>query len=164
LMPATKRLPFSLWFVRNLRGLSALAVRGCNGFARPATFMACRKPMAPEIRAAYCAPYDSWQNRIATLRFVQDIPLKPGDPSYPTARWIDERLADIEGTPMLICWGEHDFVFDHHFLDEWRRRFPQAEVHTFLDAGHYVLEDAGDRIVPLVRGFLRDYPLDEVQP
>ena len=45
---------------------------------------------------------------------------------------------------MLICWGERDFVFDHHFLAEWRRRFPEAEVHRFPDAGHYVLEDAGD--------------------
>ncbi len=163
LMPASKRLPFSLWFVRNCRGLAALAVRGFNGFAWPATFMACRKPMLPELRAAYRGPYDSWQNRIATLRFVQDIPLKPSDRSYATARWIDEHVTDIGDTPMLICWGEHDFVFDHHFLTEWRRRFPRAEVHTFSDAGHYVLEDAGDRIIPLVREFLRNHPLDEVR-
>ena len=51
---------------------------------------------------------------------------------------------------MLICWGEKDFVFDQHFLDEWRRRFPEAEVHAFADAGHFVLEDAGEEIIPLV--------------
>ena len=49
--------------------------------------------------------------------------------------------------------GRKDFVFDAHFLAEWRRRFPQAEVHRFADAGHYVLEDAGPEIIPLVRGF-----------
>ena len=36
---------------------------------------------ADDSRAAqaYVAPYDSWNNRIAMLRFVQDIPLHPGD-------------------------------------------------------------------------------------
>ena len=56
---------------------------------------------------------------------------------------------------MLICWGEKDFVFDQHFLDEWIARFPEAEVHRFADAGHYVLEDAAEEIVPLVQQFLR---------
>jgi haloalkane dehalogenase len=62
---------------------------------------------------------------------------------------------------MLICWGERDFVFDRHFLDEWTHRFPLAEVHRFPDAGHYVLEDAADRIVPLVRSFLAAHPVEE---
>ena len=60
---------------------------------------------------------------------------------------------------MLICWGEKDFVFDQHFLEEWRRRFPSAEVHAFADAGHFVLEDAGEEIIPLVRDFLKRHPL-----
>jgi pimeloyl-ACP methyl ester carboxylesterase len=41
------------------------------------------------------------------------------------------------------------------FLSEWRRRFPDAKVKTFKDAGHYVLEDAADRIVPMVQNFLQ---------
>jgi hypothetical protein len=28
-------------------------------------------------------------------------------------------------------------------------------VKTFSDAGHYVLEDASDRIIPLVKDFLK---------
>ena len=60
---------------------------------------------------------------------------------------------------MMIGWGERDFVFDHDFLAEWRRRFPEAEVHTFPDAGHYVLEDAGEEIARLVRGFLDKHPV-----
>ena len=60
---------------------------------------------------------------------------------------------------MLLCWGMRDFVFDHHFLDEWVRRFPAAEVHRFEDAGHFVLEDAGDEIYPLVRAFLERHPV-----
>ena len=52
-----------------------------------------------------------------------------------------------------------DFVFDHHFLEEWERRMPHAEVHRFEDAGHYVLEDVPEVIVSLVRRFVADHPL-----
>jgi cis-3-alkyl-4-acyloxetan-2-one decarboxylase len=47
-----------------------------------------------------------------------------------------------------------DFVFDCSFLAEWQRRFPKAEVHRYPDAGHYILEDAREEIIPLVAGFL----------
>jgi haloalkane dehalogenase len=55
---------------------------------------------------------------------------------------------------MLIAWGMKDFVFDRHFLDEWIGRFPTALVHRFPDAGHYVLEDESEPIIPLVHAFL----------
>jgi haloalkane dehalogenase len=32
-------------------------------------------------------------------------------------------------------------------------------VHTFDDAGHYVLEDAHEEILPLIRDFLQSNPL-----
>jgi haloalkane dehalogenase len=56
----------------------------------------------------------------------------------------------------MICWGEQDFVFDHHFLDQWRRHFPAARVHTWPQGGHYILEDAGDEIIPLICDFIRE--------
>jgi haloalkane dehalogenase len=59
---------------------------------------------------------------------------------------------------MLICWGDRDFVFDQHFLAEWTKRFPEAAVHRFADAGHYVLEDAGEEIVPLIEKWLDHVP------
>jgi haloalkane dehalogenase len=33
-------------------------------------------------------------------------------------------------------------------------------VHRFADCGHYVLEDAGEEIVPLVRHFIEAHPLE----
>ena len=155
LLPAGKRLPLRLSIIRKVSPLASLLVRGFNAFSYLATRMACVKRMSRDVSAAYRAPYDSWANRIATLRFVQDIPLRPADPSYELVRWVDDHLDDLRDVPMLICWGERDFVFDDHFLAEWRRRFPEAAVHTFPDAGHYVLEDAGDEIRPLVRAFLK---------
>ena len=42
----------------------------------------------------------------------------------------------------------------NEFCAEFEKRFPSAEIHHFPYAGHYVLEDAGEEIVPLVRDFL----------
>ena len=68
---------------------------------------------------------------------------------------ISGNLPKLADKPILICWGDKDFVFDHHFLAEWVRIFPNAELHRFADGGHYILEDYSDKIVPLVREFLQ---------
>lgn len=164
LLPAGKRLPFRLSIVRNVRPLAAVAVRGFNAFSYLATRMACVTPLTSEVSAAYRGPYGSWSDRIATLRFVQDIPLRPQDRSYESARWVDDNLERLRGAATLICWGLRDFVFDGDYLAEWRRRFPDARVHAFEDAGHYVLEDKGDEICRLVREFLNDHPIVRSSP
>ena len=154
LLPPGQRLPWQLWLIRNLSPVAALLVRGFNGFALGATYLATAKGLPREVRRAYRAPYDSWANRIATLRFVQDIPLEPGDPSYELAGWVDDHLEQLRERSVFIGWGARDFVFDLRFLAEWRRRLPDAEVHSFPDAGHYVLEDAAAELIPKVRHFV----------
>jgi len=153
-LPKSKSFPWQLWLVRDTP-LGPLMVRGFNAFARGATRAACtRKNLSKEVRDAYCAPYDSWADRIATLRFVQDIPLGPGDPGYDIVSDTAARLEVFRERPVLVCWGDKDFVFDHHFLVEWQRILPGADVHRFADCGHYILEDASEEIIPLIRQFL----------
>ena len=65
-------------------------------------------------------------------------------------------LSDL---PTLICWGLRDFVFDQDYLEEWQRRFIQAEVYRFENAGHYLLEDVPDEVIPLIEEFLKNNPL-----
>ena len=55
---------------------------------------------------------------------------------------------------MWLVWGERDWCFTPAFLDEFRTRFPAAEALRLPDAGHYVFEDAHERIVSHVRDFL----------
>ncbi len=156
--PAAKRLPRALAICRS-GALGALLVQGCNVFCRGTALIGCKKrPMPRAVKAGYLAPYDSWSRRVAILRFVQDIPLWPGHPSYETVSWVQDRLPLLESIPMLILWGMKDFVFDHDFLDEWVHRFPHAEVHRFPKAGHYLFEDEPDSINDLVRSFLAARP------
>jgi haloalkane dehalogenase len=153
-LPSTKALPVALRVCRDSM-VGEWLVRGANAFSVAASFVGCkRNPMDARLRAAYQAPYDSWESRIATVRFVQDIPLGPADRSYQVVDEVQAGLERFKGVPMLICWGELDFVFDKHFLAEWRRRFPDATVKSFPDAGHYVLEDAADEVIPAVKAFL----------
>ncbi len=153
-LPEPKRFPRSLALARNTL-LGAFLVRRFNAFSAVASRVACTRRKLPRaVRRAYQAPYDSWAHRIATLRFVQDIPLEPSDPSYGVVSEVERKLDTLADIPMLICWGMKDFVFDAHFLAEWERRFPRAQVHRFEDAGHYVLEEAREQIVPLVQDFL----------
>ncbi len=146
------------WRIRVCRWplLGPLLIRGLNSFAGAAVHMAVQQKMAPEIARSFIAPYDSWANRIATLRFVQDIPLASSHPSWSTLSKVEENLSKLSNIPMLICWGGKDFCFNDHFYHEWQRRFPQAKCHYFPEAGHYVLEDAGEEIEPLVTAFCRE--------
>ena len=153
-LPKTKRFPLALRICRDT-WLGALLVRGFNAFSVAASRVGCKRhPMPAELRALYQLPYDTWQNRIATLRFVQDIPLAPGDRNFDLIADVAAGLDRFRSLPMLICWGERDFVFDRNFLAEWEHRFPKAEIHRFADCGHYILEDARDEVVPLVSRFL----------
>jgi len=153
LLPEGDALPLRLWLLHD-NPLAPVLVQGFNAFAWGATRMAVTRPLPGDVRDAYLMPYDSWHNRLATLRFVQDIPLEPSHPSYALAKWTDDNLHRLAHLPMLICWGLRDFVFDETFLNEWRRRFPNAEVHAFEDAGHYVMEDAREPIIAHMCDFL----------
>lgn len=136
--------------------LGALAVRGLNAFAGAAVVMACknRARMTPDVKRGYLLPYDSWANRVAVHRFVQDIPTRPSHPTFPLLREIETALPQFRDRPTLICWGMRDFCFNEAFLDGWIARFPDAEVHRFAEAGHYVVEDAGEAIVRWMKDFL----------
>jgi haloalkane dehalogenase len=159
LKPQNKPLPFALRLVRGVPFLATPAVLGLNLFARGAAWTASAKGLRSDVRKGLLAPYNSWRNRLATLRFVQDIPLSPEDPSYALLEQVDHGLRAFKAKPVLICWGERDFVFDRDYLAEWCRRFPLAEVHRFPNAGHYVLEDVPDRILQLLAAFLKRHPL-----
>lgn len=152
-IPTAKRLPFGLWLART--PLGAFLVRGFNAFSGLAARVGFKQPVSAEIRKAYTGPYDNWANRIATLRFVQDIPLRAGDPGFDLIEATEQQLHHFANKPCLLAWGMRDFVFDHTFLAEWQARLPAAEVHRYPDCGHYVLEDAGQDLVKAIERFLQ---------
>lgn len=155
-LPASCPFPWPLWLFRN-SSLGACLNRKFNAFSFIASHTCTVTPLSRKVRHGFRAPYDCPANRVATTRFVQDIPMAPGDPSYDELLRIENGLAGLAAKPALICFGRKDFVFGRHFFNEWKTRFPHAETHSF-HAGHYVLEDAGDQIFRLVRAFFAGNP------
>lgn len=153
-LPPEKSMPWPLQLTRTPVG--TVLVRGFNAFAYGTTVIGCRRHRMPApIAAAYCAPYDSWANRISTLRFVQDIPLRAADAGFEIVTHTESQLYQFRDTPAFIGWGGRDFVFDGAFLRQWRRHLPDATVHLMPDVGHYVLEDAADELIPRITAFVR---------
>ncbi len=134
--------------------IGEIAVRGFNGFAWPATWMAVTKPLAPAVKAGFLFPYDSWANRIATHRFVRDIPRGRGAPNDQALARIEQALPMLVGKSVRIIWGGQDFCFNRHYFNRWRSILPQAEADYLDHAGHYLLEDAGGKVIPAIERHL----------
>jgi pimeloyl-ACP methyl ester carboxylesterase len=75
-------------------------------------------------------------------------------PSFATLVQIDHGLEKLREQPMLLCWGNEDFCFTPAFRLEWQRRFPDAKCLHWDDVGHYVMEDAPDRVIAAMDDFL----------
>jgi len=135
-----------------------LLIRGFNAFSSGASWFGVSRRMPAQVRRAYVAPYDTWAHRIATLRFIQDIPLREGDPAWDLVSAAGRALPTFADRPAFLGWGLRDFVFDKHCLDAFARAWPHAETHAFDDADHYVLEDKHEVLVPRIRAFLERTP------
>ena len=153
-LPKGKRFPFRLWLIKTIKVFAIPAVLGLNVFAKGALFLGSKTKLAPDVKKGLVEPYNSWKNRIATLKFVQDIPLTPNDQSYALVNHVEQNLKRLDQTSLLFLWGAKDFVFDLTFLNEFKSRFPQAVTHVFHDAGHYLFEDKPEESCQLIQAFL----------
>ena len=99
-------------------------------------------------------PYNCRKNRIATLKFVQDIPITEKDKSFAIVKHVEQHLGLLNENNLMFIWGAKDFVFDLKFLDEFKIRFPNALSHIFYDAGHYLFEDKPEESLKLIKAYL----------
>ncbi|MBO7741500.1 MAG: alpha/beta fold hydrolase [Victivallales bacterium] len=134
--------------------LGSLLVRGLNLFVNGALRLAAAKPLSAAVKAGYRHPYGSWHDRIATQRYVQDIPARPDHPSWEAFHSIKDKLGCLACKPILLCWGEKDFCVGMEFYRHWQTIYPEARAISFPDASHYLLEDNPDEIIPEITGFL----------
>jgi haloalkane dehalogenase len=129
------------------------AVRTFNLFAWPATFMTTVKPLSREVKKGYLLPYNNFKNRIATSKFVQDIPMNSKHKTFSILSEIAVNLKNVQ-CPKLMLWGEKDFCFTTHFFNRFKEIYPDIKSELFPDAGHYVLEDRKDSVIKAMENFL----------
>jgi haloalkane dehalogenase len=133
-----------------------LAIQGLNLFSSGTLSMATAKPknLTKEIRAGYLAPYNSWANRTAVYRFVQDIPLSPGHPAFAVFQQIEQALPSFRDKPICLIWGMLDWCFSPDYLKRFIQLYPEAVVHRLEHAHHLVLENAPDDVLNALNEFL----------
>jgi haloalkane dehalogenase len=154
--PEGFRLPARLAAFRLAAPLGRLLAVRLNLFALGVARFGTARPMAPEAREGFLAPYLVPAHREALAGFVADIPLGPGHPSHRALSRIDQGFGRLAQKPVLLAWGLRDFVFSRAFLDDFRRRRPEARVLALPRAGHCLLEDEPEAVLRALRAFLED--------
>jgi haloalkane dehalogenase len=133
--------------------LGSFAMRYLNAFAKAATRMAIDRldRLDPSVQAGLLAPYDSPANRVGIDRFVQDIPLSPRHRTYRVLSELEQDLPKLGHLPIRLVWGMKDWCFRPECLRRFEAFWPQAISHELSDVGHYVMEEAPDEVLGVLR-------------
>ena len=90
------------------------------------------------------------------LVFPREIPASGTGPVAELTAALERGLeTHFRSKPASIVWAMRDPAFTPMMLDRlWRATLPDASVTRIEDAGHYLQEDAHERIVPELLRFL----------
>lgn len=146
------QLPLAIRLFRN-RGTGPLLVKRLDVVRRFFLFrfgIAHRDRLTPTIKRAYLAPNPTPASRTGVLIFLREVPTGPSDPVSDFWGELEDGLErHFRGKPVGIAWGMRDAAFTPAVLEElWLGTFPDARVTRLPDAGHFVQEDAYERVVP----------------
>ena len=159
-LPAGKErvpLPLPLHVLR-APAVGELLVQGLDAF-KPLMFRLAierKERLTPSVRRAYREVHGGWSERAAMLEFARQVPTRAEGP-------VDELNRETEGAlrecfrskPVSIVWGTRDRVLSPAYVDSlWLNTFPDAQVTLIDGAGHFVQEDAPERVVPLLTRFV----------
>lgn len=131
------------------------AVLGFNAFVRAALYSCThdKSVLTESVKGGYLAPYQTPHDRLATLRFVEDVPQAKGHATWDLVSAVDDKLPAFKELPLMALWGEKDWCFTPKFREGWQARFPNAEVHKWDDAAHFVFEDKRSEVCQHIRRF-----------
>lgn len=144
----SQRMPWLLKIAKSPY-IGQFLIRRFNAFAGLTPTLGAGEPsrISTLARQGFLLPYDSWEHRIATYRFVADIPLDESHPSYSTLTKVEENLSKLADRPTLLLWGEKDWVFSTHFMTRFQDFFPEARARSYADCGHLLIEEKPGRVI-----------------
>jgi haloalkane dehalogenase len=108
-----------------------------------------RSRLTADVHRHYLGVFPTPENRVAPWVLAREL--------IGSSVWYDElwsRRARLRDKPMLIVWGMKDPAFTPRFLRKWGEAFPDADVVTLPDAGHFVTEEASGEVANAVERFL----------
>ncbi len=104
--------------------------------------------LAPEVVAAYEAPFPTPESKAGAQRFPLLVPLTPDDPGAREMAAVQDALMDWS-KPALVAFSDNDPVFPYPKSGEvFTELLPTAgEQVAIAGAAHFLQEDAGPQIV-----------------
>ncbi len=115
-----------------------------------------KRGMTGAEKRGYHHIYDEPDSEAVTLTWPRTIPLSEGDRGWADMTWIQSRLGDLAGVPILIMWGLDDAVFNVEYRDHLMTLLPHAEGPINYDrASHFLQDDRGPDIVKDMIPFLQ---------
>ncbi len=67
---------------------------------------------------------------------------------------IWEERQKFVNKPALIFWGFRDIAFRRKELERWKRELSNYTVEELEDCGHFIAEEAPERVLPILREFM----------
>jgi haloalkane dehalogenase len=110
-----------------------------------------RSKLTPAIEAHYRAPFEKDENGTIDIAWIYARELLGSSDWFHTL-W--EQRDTIQDIPALLLWGMQDRAFGPPQLKRWRGVFTDAEIHELDDSGHFVQEEKGAEVAPIITDFL----------
>jgi len=155
--PGKVKLPVQLHLFRT-PGVGEVMVKGMHAFVKVFLFKAGvthPERLGANERAAYLAPHPNWSSRTPILVFPREIPSGAQGRVSDFLAGVEEGLSAFSTKRVFIAWAMKDIAFTPDMLESlWLKTFPHAQVLKLEDAGHYLQEDAHEKIVPALLEFL----------
>ena len=115
----------------------------------------CARPLAPDVIAAYDAPYPDERYKAGARQFPLLVPAHPDDPASPANRAAWTQLRQYT-RPFLTAFGDTDPITrGADLLLQVAIPGAEGQPHVTIErAGHFVQEDAGEQLAGIVADFV----------
>ncbi len=101
------------------------------------------------VERSYAGPLHDKDDRFGIFEMARCLPQ--------SGPWFSELWScreSLREKPMMLLWGLKDSYFGQKALDRLWHEFPLAEVHTYENAGHYLMEEEPLDVASHIRSFL----------
>ncbi len=118
----------------------------------------CRTPLPAEVLAAYDAPFPGPEYKAGPRAMPDLVPIRPDDPASDANRAAWEQLRRWD-RPFLVAFGDSDPITGA-MAPIFRDQVPGTagiEHPVLIGAGHFLQEDAGDRLAAEIVAFIANH-------
>jgi haloalkane dehalogenase len=118
----------------------------------------CHRPLAPEVIAAYDAPFPDERYKAGARQFPLLVPTSPDDPAAPANRAAWQALQGWR-KPFLTAFSDQDPITrgGERVLQKLIPGAAGRAHPTITGGGHFLQEDCGEELARVVIDFIRSY-------